>query len=121
MNKNEKGDWCELEVIQKFLRQGCPVAIPFGNQSGWDLLVECGGKWLKVQVKCAYRRSKRGSMYVDCIRSGDPRMKNRSRKYKKGDFDVLIAVEHPIGRTWWIDAECVIGRRAMTLNYDNAW
>lgn len=117
MNTSKKGDYCELLVLSRLVREGRTTAIPYGNQSGWDLLVEDDNGWSKWQIKTAYKRGGRGSIYIDCIRSGDPKSKNRNRGYAVGDFDFLIAVHPETGATWKIPAEKAIGRRCMALSY----
>jgi hypothetical protein len=120
MKTSKKGDYCELLVLARLISEGRSAAIPYGNQSGWDLLVENENGWSKWQIKTAYKRGGRGSIYIDCIRSGDPKSKSRSRSrgYVAGDFDFLVAVFPDTGEMWKIPAEKVIGRRCITVNSD---
>ena len=121
MNTSQKGDYCGLLVLARLVKEGAVTAIPYGNQTGWDLLVEGTNGWEKWQVKTAYKRSGRGSIYIDCIRSGDPKSKNRSRGYEAGEFDYLVAVLPETGEMWKIPASYVIGRRCITVQSDNAF
>jgi len=121
MNTSQKGDYCELLVLARLVKEGSVIAIPYGNQTGWDLLVEGTNGWEKWQIKTAYKRSGRGSIYIDCIRSGDPKSKIRNRGYEAGEFDYLVAVLPETGETWKIPANYVIGRRCITMQSDNAF
>lgn len=43
----------ELLVAHDAMRHGCNVNFPYGGQAKYDLLIERGGKILKLQVKTA--------------------------------------------------------------------
>jgi len=50
-NTNRKGDIAELAVAKKFLELGCWVSLPFGDDAPYDLIVDNGKHFIKVQVK----------------------------------------------------------------------
>lgn len=54
-NNNLKGDVSELLLLTELASRGLSVAIPFGHNNPYDVIVEHGksGKLLKVQVKTA--------------------------------------------------------------------
>ncbi len=121
MTKEQKGKYAELLVLARLIKDGKTIAVPFGNQSGWDVLVEGRDGWEKWQIKTAYRREGRKSIYVDCIRSGDPKSKIRSRQYKQGDFDYLIAVSPETGEMWKFPFSQIVGRRCLILTEKYQW
>jgi hypothetical protein len=44
------GRYSELIATAAFVAEGKQVALPYGNQEDWDLLVqEAGREWLRVQ------------------------------------------------------------------------
>lgn len=47
----EKGDLAELMVACDLLRRGCKLAIPYGEDCDYDLVIERDGKLERVQVK----------------------------------------------------------------------
>lgn len=47
----QKGDLAELMVAADLRRRGYPIAIPFGEDSDYDLVVDRDGKLERVQVK----------------------------------------------------------------------
>ena len=121
MNTNKIGDLCELIVLTKLIEEGNNIALPYGNQHNWDILVENGGVWDKLQVKSAHTKSS-GSIEVDCIKSGDTRgNKSRSRQYTEGAFDYLVAVYLPTKSIWKMPFSIIYGRRSMVLTDDFKW
>ena len=51
MTLKEKGDLAELMVACDLRRRGCKIAIPFGEECDYDLVIERDGKLERVQVK----------------------------------------------------------------------
>jgi hypothetical protein len=47
------GDITEAVVIAEFIKAGFPVLIPFGENNRYDLVIEAGGRLLRVQCKTA--------------------------------------------------------------------
>lgn len=119
-NTMQKGKCAEFLVLAHLMKEGKEVAIPFGNQGRWDCLVEENGTWAKYQIKTSRKRSKRPSIYIDTVRSGNySKTKTRSaayRTYKVGDFDWLVAVDLASGKMWKIPASLIIGRRCITVD-----
>jgi hypothetical protein len=123
MNQSQKGNYCELLVLTRLVQEGKSIAIPYGNQSGWDLLVSENGVWKKWQVKTVRQRAASGkTMYLDFIRSAD-RKNGRggagAKGYSAGEFDYMIAVLPATGEMWKITASDCINRRCLTFHRDN--
>jgi PD-(D/E)XK nuclease superfamily protein len=47
------GDTAEAVVLAEFVKMGFPVLLPFGEDHRYDMVIEAGGRFLKVQVKTA--------------------------------------------------------------------
>ena len=47
------GDTTEAVILAEFLKAGFPVLLPFGENHRYDLVIEAGGKFLRVQCKTA--------------------------------------------------------------------
>ena len=47
------GDVSEAMILTEFLKAGFPVLVPFGDNRRYDLVVEVGGHFLRVQCKTA--------------------------------------------------------------------
>ena len=66
-------------------REGLRIAKPWGDSSRYDVVVETGGHFVRVQVKSTANRQPNGG-YV-CGVHPSP----NSELYKRGDFDFLAA------------------------------
>ena len=51
MNTNQKGSVTEAAVLAALTKQGKKVLVPFGNYGDYDLIIDDGSKFLKVQCK----------------------------------------------------------------------
>ena len=52
-NTNAAGKAAEAVVVAEFVKAGFPVLLPFGADRRYDLVVETGGRFLRVQCKNA--------------------------------------------------------------------
>lgn len=121
MNSSNKGDLVELWVLAKYIEQGYEVAIPFGNQKSWDLLVYEGNKWQKIQVKTVRLRGKyKDRVFISFYRSKDRRLglsgkSWTSQGYSKGEIDYIVGVEHKSQKMWKLPALAIIGKGSITF------
>lgn len=53
-NPKAVGERSEGIVLAELMRLGCVVLLPFGNNQRYDLVVDEGGTFVRVQVKTAY-------------------------------------------------------------------
>ena len=51
LTSKNKGILGEAKVLAKFIELNCRVSIPYGDNAPYDLIVDCGGALLKIQVK----------------------------------------------------------------------
>ena len=121
----KKGDYCELLVLARLVREGYDITIPYGQQTGWDLLVSVNGKWEKWQVKTARRRKphhKTVAVRLLSVRIIDGG-KRINKTYKEGDFDVLVVVDPDLGWMWKVPIERVLGKSTINLmpNSEYRW
>jgi len=88
-NTKSAGDITEAVVLAEFLRAGFPVCVPFGDNRRYDLVVEAGGRFLRVQCKTASLTSDR------CGGKGCIRFKARSGVHESrpywGQADLFAA------------------------------
>ena len=102
-SSNKKGKLSELLVLSRLMSEGFNIAIPFGNQKGWDILVENGTSWERWQIKTAHpRHTNRPNdlLSVSCFRRSDS-SKHQKIIYEKADFDVLAAI-YPVTEELWV-------------------
>ena len=111
---NATAKCAELIALELFVASGRQIAIAYGNQKGWDFLIEDEGRWLKVQVKTAkfeygYR--------VGLERSNGLKAKGfpDKRCYTADEIDVLAAVHVGSRTIWLLPSVAVAGRRTCPL------
>jgi hypothetical protein len=88
------GDIAEAVVLAEFLRAGFPVLLPFGDNRRYDLVVEAGGRFLRVQCKTA---SQCGG--GACIRFKARSGVHQSRSYR-GQADLFGAYSPYTGQVY---------------------
>jgi hypothetical protein len=84
-NCKRRGEWSELQFMARAAKEGLRLAKPWGDSSRYDVVVETGGHFVRVQVKSTANRQPNGG-YV-CGVHPSP----NSELYKRGDFDFLAA------------------------------
>jgi hypothetical protein len=87
-----RGEWTELLFMTRATEHGLRVIKPWGDSSRYDVVVETGGRFLRVQVKSTSHR--RGNNYVCSI---DGRGNN---PYTAADIDFFAIYVIPID-TWY--------------------
>jgi len=87
MNSKQKGDIAEAFVIAKCLEKCWIVLKPFGDNLPYDIVVDRGFGFEKVQIKSSTYHN--GSIQVYLLRVRSNTKKEISKKYRKEDFDLL--------------------------------
>lgn len=64
MGTASRGNIAEVMVLAAFVRRGFEVALPFGSGQPYDLVVDLGGPFLRVQCKRAWPI--RGCLVFNC-------------------------------------------------------
>lgn len=59
MNSKHKGDITEAAVLARLIRLGIPVLMPFGDNRRYDMVIEEGGVFRKIQCKTGRVRNGR--------------------------------------------------------------
>lgn len=86
-----KGDIAEHRVISELLLREKEVLLPLGDRLPYDIAIAQSGKLTRIQVKMAWFSAKDTAYLVDIRRSQTNRKHYKYTKYKKTDFDYLIA------------------------------
>ncbi len=92
-----RGEWTELLFMTRATEHGLRVIKPWGDSSRYDVVVETGGRFLRVQVKTTSHR--RGRQYVCSI---DRRGKN---PYTAADIDFFAIYIVPLDIWYFIPVE----------------
>ena len=119
-----QGEWAELLFMTRAAEHGLRVIKPWGDSSRYDLIVESGGRFLRVQVKST--KCRRDRHYVCWIQ----RRKKTLYTAKEIDFFAIYVIP---ADTWYIlpidivkRSKCVIGlspHNSLSRNaiYKEAW
>lgn len=94
---NAIGKLAEVIVLKQLVKAGYQVALPFGNQAHWDILIQEQGIWRSAQIKAAgYRQRKNLSALVVRTRG---RKKRTVLAYQSSDVDYIIIAD--------VETECI--------------
>jgi hypothetical protein len=102
----QRGEWVELKFMACAAELGLKLAKPWGDSTSYDVLVEYGGRFLRVQVKSTSCIEGRSS-YACAVRPNQ-----RGRPYRRGQFDYLAAYVIPED-AWYILPAAVVVRGRM--------
>jgi hypothetical protein len=91
MNTKQRGDIAEQAVILHALNRGWNVLRPIGDNLPYDLVFEVDGRFVKVQVKCAWWDRHKLNYVIDNRRTKTNRRRMRRSPYGASDFDFAIA------------------------------
>lgn len=69
MNSTSVGELSEGMILARLLQLGISVSLPFGNNQRYDMIIEEGGKLLKVQCKTGRLRDG-VILFPTCSRNG---------------------------------------------------
>lgn len=112
------GDYSELLVAAAFVASGAQVAMPFGNQRGWDLLVleKEDKSWKSVQIKTVGRIKGGQSPSIQSSRGY-----NGKAAYSEDDIDLMVAVHPETGTLWRLTPLVFGGKRRINLSDECVW
>jgi hypothetical protein len=110
-----KGDLAELMVAADLLRRGHKIAIPYGEDWDYDLIVCRDGALERVQVK--YAASRVGTLEVRCrshsLTNGRVR---RTKRYTAATVDWIAVFDAVTAQCFYVPAEELgEGRAQLTL------
>ncbi len=107
-NFQERGEWVELQFMVRALRKRFRVSKPWGNSSPYDVGVEHGRRFLRVQVKStSYRRGNGYLCRFSC--------KKKSKRYTRRQVDFFAAYVIPEDVWYIIPAAVVLKNKGTEL------
>lgn len=101
MDTQTKGDWAELRVASRLRRLGYTVLFPFTENQQYDLVVDNGTEFIRVQVKYAKLRDN-GSVKVKCYGTNSSKTGNNSTFYTEHQIDGVAAYCGDLDQSFWI-------------------
>ena len=116
----QKGELAELMVACDLRRRGCKLAIPYGEESDYDLVIERDGKLERVQIKHA--ESDGAVISVKCCSHSLTNGRVReTKRYTARTIDWLAVYDRTTDRCYYIPArELGDGRRELRLRVSPA-
>ena len=88
MNSKTKGNLGEIKVASEFIKYGCFVSFPFGDNARDDLIIDDGSSLKKVQVKYANSKNAYGAWRCMCVSSKNHTTNKKLDTYKN-DVDII--------------------------------
>jgi len=98
-NQKRRGEWAEMRFMARASERGMTVTKPWGDSARYDLIVECEGGFLRVQVKSTTCRKNNS---YPCNLHG------AHAAYTKEDFDFIAAYIIPLDIWYIIPSEAAI-------------
>jgi len=94
LSPKELGEIAEAEFLRTVLRKRIAVSKPWGENQGYDFILDDKGTLHRVQVKAAFRGEKERGYSLRAYRSS-------KRAYTAKDIDVLAGYVDP-GKIWYL-------------------
>lgn len=104
-NFKQRGEWVELQFMAKAAQHCFPISKPWGDTQSYDVGIEHGLNFLRVQVKSTTTRS--GAGYRCQFK---PNHKSK-RDYSLEEIDVFAAYVIPEDAWYLIPAALLLGKR----------
>ena len=120
LNRKEKGDLAELRVAADLVGRGFRVALPFGEDCDFDLLLIRSASVERIQVK--YTESDGRVLEVRCtshsLTNGRVR---KTKRYTAEMIDLLAVYDATTDRCYYLPASLLgAGRRVVNLRLQPA-
>lgn len=112
----DKGDMVEALVQAEFIRRGFTVLRPFGENNRYDLVVDVGGDFLRIQ--CKHAPYKHGCIKCD-FRIGTIPNGNKYETYREGEIDGYAIYCKELDELYWIPFEDA-PKTSMSLRVDDS-
>ncbi len=110
---NLKGNVAELKIAAEFVGAGVDVLQPVGEHARYDLVLEIGGRFLRIQCKSA-------SLYRDviCVRNQSTRRGRDGfirKPYTADEIDAIAAYCPEVDRCYLVPMDVIGTSRQITL------
>lgn len=114
-NCKRRGEWAELQFMAKAAKFGLRISRPWGEMARYDMVIETGGHFVRVQIKSTISRRAEG-FYMCGVKPS-----NTGKPYQRGEFDFLAAYVIPEDIWYIIPAGLVVtGKMRAILLYTSS-
>ena len=114
MKTKTKGDLAVGQSIAFYTKRGIEVLLPLGDKQKYDLVIEQGGDFHRVQCKYTSRKTSYRRYQLDCRVGGGNKSRLTHTKYKKSDFDIFL-VYCEDGTIYEIPVDLIAGRSLIVV------
>lgn len=99
MDNSDKGELAEAMTIAACKRLGITVLEPFGHEQAYDLVIDVGGSFERVQ--CKHARYKNGKVKGHLFTSHS----DGSRSYDEGEIDYFCLYDQHTDQVYAVSVE----------------
>lgn len=119
MDTNDKGEFALLKVKQIALERNILLSQPTMANCRYDLIVDCGERLVRAQVKWADGITSKcsGSVALN-LRKITRGNKPGKQFYTSKEVDVLLVYLPKIDKVLWLESPYFHGRTALTIRYE---
>lgn len=118
MNTKSKGNIGEIKIASEFIKWGCFVSFPFGDNARYDLVVDINGELKKVQVK--YVDVKDADAYKCPCVSSKNHTTNKKLDIYKNDVDFICFYITEIDTCVIFPIKFIGDKKSINLRIDSA-
>jgi PD-(D/E)XK nuclease superfamily protein len=108
-NFKQRGEWVELQFRAQAARRRFAVSKPWGETQAYDVGIEHGATFLRVQIKSTTCRSGAG---YRCMLTAN---QNNRQDYSLNQIDMFAAYVIPADAWYLIPAAMLLGKRRITM------
>ena len=113
----QKGNLGEAKCLAKMVELGIPVAIPFGDNERYDLIIEDKKQLKKIQVKYSTAQDSPGSI-VFKTHSSQNHTTNKNKYSYENDVDGFLFYNGLNGEIYYLPIEIVGERKTVTIRME---
>ena len=116
MDTNDKGEYALLKVKQLALERNILLSEPTMPNCRYDLIVDCGERLVRAQVKWADGKTSQssGAVYLN-LRKITRGNKPGKQFYTAKEVDVLLVYLPKIDKILWFESEHFHGKTALSI------
>lgn len=114
-----KGNIGEAKCLAKMVELGIPVAIPFGDNERYDLIIEVNGQLKKIQVKYSTTQDSPGSVVFKTA-SSQNHTTNKNYSTYTNDVDGFLFYNGLNDEIYYLPIEKVGDKKTLTIRMEPA-
>ena len=114
-----KGNIGEAKCLAKMVELGIPVAIPFGDNERYDLIIEDKGQLKKIQVKYSSQQESPGSVVFKTASSTNHTTNKHYDTYEN-DVDGFLLYNSITDEIYYLPIDVVGSKKTITVRMEPA-